>query len=137
MIILLIVGIIVLCIGFYTMQTNKGGRGDPRTRFTGSVGSIVGVILIITSLIFGSFTTIPAGHRGVVIRFGAVIGTILDEGLQNKLPFIDSVEKMSVQTQKYEADAVSASKDLQAARHERCIHRIQGTRMEPECSIPP
>ena len=113
MVILLVFGIIVLVIGFYTMQTNKRGQGDPRSRVAGSVGSIVGVVLIIASLIFGSFTTIPAGHRGVVIRFSAVTGRILDEGLQTKLPFIDSVEKMSVQTQKYEADATSASKDLQ------------------------
>jgi regulator of protease activity HflC (stomatin/prohibitin superfamily) len=70
-------------------------------------------VLIIASIIFGSFTTIPAGHRGVVIRFSAVTGRILDEGLNTKLPFVDSIVKMSVQTQKYEADAVSASQDLQ------------------------
>jgi regulator of protease activity HflC (stomatin/prohibitin superfamily) len=49
----------------------------------------------------------------VVIRFGAVTGSVLDEGLQTKIPFLDSVVKMSVQTQKYEADAISASGDLQ------------------------
>jgi regulator of protease activity HflC (stomatin/prohibitin superfamily) len=113
MVMLLVLGIIVLVIGFYAMQTNKRGQGNPRARSIGSVGSIIGVVLIIVSLILGSFTTIPAGHRGVVIRFSAVTGRILDEGLQTKLPFIDSVEKMSVQTQKYEADATSASKDLQ------------------------
>ncbi|MFC2010961.1 prohibitin family protein, partial [Chloroflexota bacterium] len=50
---------------------------------------------------------------GVVIRFSAVTGTILNEGLQMKLPFIDSVVKMSVQTEKYETGAASASRDLQ------------------------
>ncbi|MFC2123036.1 prohibitin family protein [Bacteroidota bacterium] len=110
---LLVIGIIVLIIGFYTSQTNKGTQSDPKAALAGRMGSIIGVVLIIASLIFGSFTTIPAGHRGVVIRFSAVTGTILDEGLQTKLPFIDFVEKMSVQTQKYEADAVSASQDLQ------------------------
>jgi len=34
-------------------------------------------------------------------------------GLQTKVPFLDSVVKISVQTQKYEADAASASRDLQ------------------------
>ncbi|MFC1907734.1 prohibitin family protein [Chloroflexota bacterium] len=110
---LLVIGIIVLVIGFYTTQTNKGPQSDPKTVLAGKMGSIIGVVLIIASLIFGSFTTIPAGHRGVVIRFSAVTGSILEEGLQTKLPFIDFVEKMSVQTQKYEADAVSASQDLQ------------------------
>ena len=110
---LLVIGIIVLVIGFYISQTSKGAQSDPRSRLTGRLGSIIGVVLIFASLIFGSFATIPAGHRGVVIRFSAVTGTILNEGLQMKLPFLDSVVKMSVQTEKYETGAASASRDLQ------------------------
>ncbi len=110
---LLIFGIIALIIGGYVWQTNKGSQGDPKARSQGSIGSIIGVVLIVASLIFGSFTTVPAGHRGVVIRFSAVTGRILDEGLQTKLPFIDSVVKMSVQTQKYEADSSAVTNDLQ------------------------
>ncbi|MFC1901818.1 prohibitin family protein [Chloroflexota bacterium] len=113
MVSLLVFGIIVLIIGGYVWQTNKGSQGDPKARFGGSVGSIIGVVLILASLIFGSFTTIPAGHRGVVIRFSAVTGKILNEGLQTKLPFLDSVVTMSVQTEKYEIGAASASRDLQ------------------------
>ena len=108
-----IIGIIVLIIGGYFWQTNKGSQGDPKARLQGRIGIIVGVVVIIASLIFGSFTTIPAGHRGVVIRFSAVTGSILEEGLQAKLPLIDSVQKMSVQTEKYETGAASASRDLQ------------------------
>jgi regulator of protease activity HflC (stomatin/prohibitin superfamily) len=109
----LILGIIILIIGGYTWQTNKGSQEDPKARLQGSIGSIIGVVVIVASLIFGSFTTIPAGHRGVVIRFSAVTGGILDEGLKTKLPFIDSVVKMSVQTQKYEADSSAVTNDLQ------------------------
>ena len=110
---LLVIGIIVLIIGLYISQTNKGPQYDPKTGIVGRMGSILGIGLIIASLIVGAFTTIPAGHRGVVIRFSAVTGGILDEGLQTKLPFIDSVEKMSVQTQKYEADSLAVTNDLQ------------------------
>ena len=113
MVSLLVIGIIILVIGFYVSQTNKGPQYDPKTGLAGRMGSIIGVVFIIASLIFGSFTTIPAGHRGVVIRFSAVTGTILNEGLQMKLPFLDSVVKMSVQTEKYETGAASASRDLQ------------------------
>jgi regulator of protease activity HflC (stomatin/prohibitin superfamily) len=77
------------------------------------MGSIIGIVLIVASIIAGSFTTIPAGHRGVVIRFSAVTGSILGEGLKTKLPFIDSVVKMSVQTQKYETDSSAITNDLQ------------------------
>jgi prohibitin 2 len=113
MITLLIFGIIILIIGLYVFQTNKPPEGNKNTRLIGGAVSIIAVIVIIASFIAGAFTTIPAGHRGVVIRFGAVTGSILEEGLQTKLPFLDSVVKMSVQTQKYEANAASASKDLQ------------------------
>jgi len=113
MVSLLVLGIIVLVIGFYVSQTNKGSQDDPKTRLTGRMGSIIGVVLIVASIIAGSFTTVPAGHRGVVIRFSAITGGILNEGLQTKLPFIDSVEKMSVQTQKYEADSLAVTNDLQ------------------------
>jgi len=110
---LLVFGIIVVVMGLYLTQTNKGSTGDPKSRFQGRAASIVGVIVIVISIIAGSFATIPAGHRGVVIRFSAVTGTILNEGLQMKLPFLDSVVKMSVQTEKYETGAASASRDLQ------------------------
>jgi len=113
MVSLLVMGIIVIVIGLYISQTNKGSEHDPKARLTGRMGSIIGVVLIVASIIAGAFTTVPAGHRGVVIRFSAVTGGILNEGLQTKLPFIDSVEKMSVQTQKYEADSLAVTNDLQ------------------------
>jgi len=110
---LLILGIIVIVIGLYLVQTNKGREGDPNKRLGGRVASIVGGLIIVISIIAGSFTAIPAGHRGVVIRFNAVTGTILNEGLQAKVPFIDSVVLMSIRTDKYEIGAASASRDLQ------------------------
>ncbi len=110
---LLVFGAIGLVVGSYVWLTNRGGKGDPNARQWGFVGSGVAVVVIVASFVFGSFTTIPAGHRGVVIRFSAVTGRILEEGLQTKLPFFDSVVKMSVQTQKYEADSSAVTNDLQ------------------------
>jgi prohibitin 2 len=110
---LLILGIIVIIVGLYLTQTNKGSTGDPRRRLGGKTASIIGVIIIVISIIAGSFTAVPAGHRGVVIRFSAVTGTVLEEGLQTKLPFLDSVVMMDVRTDKYEVAAAAASRDLQ------------------------
>lgn len=110
---LLVLGLIVLFFGFYTSQTNKGSQADPKARFAGKMGTLIGIGLIVISIIAGSFTTVPAGYRGVVIRFSGITGGILGEGLQTKVPFIDSVEKMSVQTQKYEADSLAVTNDLQ------------------------
>lgn len=116
MIALLVVGIIAAAIGLYLMQRNKGTMGDPTARHRGKIASIAGLVVIVASIIASSLVTIPAGHRGVVLRFGAVTGTILEEGLQAKLPFIESTVKMSVQTEKYETGAAAASLDLQDVR---------------------
>jgi len=110
---LLVLGVAVLLFGIYVARTNKRNQQDPKVLQMGRIGSIAGVVLIVASVLAGSFTTVPAGHRGVVIRFSAVTGKVLEEGLQTKLPFIDSVVKMSVQTQKYEADSLAVTKDLQ------------------------
>jgi prohibitin 2 len=77
-------------------------------------GLISGLILFVAVIIFlSSMGTINAGHRGVVLTFGAVSGRVLDEGLYMVVPLIQSVEVMSVRVEAYEASAASASRDLQ------------------------
>ncbi len=112
MVLLLVFGIIVLIVGVF-WRRKKEISGEPNPRVVSVIASIIGIVIIIGSIVFSSFTTIPAGSRGVVIRFGAITGNILDEGLQTKLPFLDSVVIMSVQTQKYEADSSAVTNDLQ------------------------
>jgi len=110
---LAILGLIGLVVGLFVWLPNRGNQGDPKARRWGFIGTGVAVVVLVVGLIGGSFTTIPAGHRGVVIRFSAVTGAVLDEGLQTKLPFLDSVIKMSVQTQKYEVPSSAVTNDLQ------------------------
>ncbi|OFV94651.1 MAG: hypothetical protein A3F68_03970, partial [Acidobacteria bacterium RIFCSPLOWO2_12_FULL_54_10] len=56
--------------------------------------------------------------RGVLLRFGAVTGTVKEEGLYFKVPFAEQVVLMSTQIQKYTAPAGSSSKDLQVVTTE-------------------
>ena len=72
---------------------------------------IIVVLLIILS--FFSFTTVPAGHRGVLLQMGEVKTTVFDEGLHFKLPFIQTVQPIEVRVQKEESSQTAASKDLQ------------------------
>jgi len=109
---LLVFGIIIL-IGGVIWRARKDIPGEPNPRLLGNLAGIIGIVIVVASLIFGSFTTIPAGSRGVVIRFSAITGTVLDEGLRTKVPFLDSVVIMSVQTQKYEANSSAVTNDLQ------------------------
>lgn len=76
------------------------------------IGSyVVGVIFLIILLV-GTFVLVPAGAVGIETRFGAVIGT-MSPGLHFKMPFVESVTQMDVQTQKEQVDATAASNDLQ------------------------
>jgi len=71
-------------------------------------------LLILAGLIVGtSFGQVPAGYRGVVLRFGATTGEVKQPGLYVITPFIESVAQMNVQVQAYAVDAASASRDLQ------------------------
>ncbi len=76
---------------------------------------IIAIVVIIGIIFFSSVVgTIGAGQRGILLRFSAVTGTIYNEGLYFKLPFIEDVKKIDIKVQKEQAEAESASKDLQA-----------------------
>jgi len=72
---------------------------------------IIGLFALIT--LFQTFYTIEAGSRGVILTFGAPSMVPVQEGIHIKAPFVQRAVSLSVQTQKYEADATAASKDLQ------------------------
>jgi regulator of protease activity HflC (stomatin/prohibitin superfamily) len=63
--------------------------------------------------ISSSIGLIRTGERGVVLRFGAMTGKVLNEGLYMVAPVIDTVEIMSVQVNAYPAEASAASRDMQ------------------------
>ncbi len=72
--------------------------------------------LLVSALIFVfwiSFTTVDAGYRGVVLRFGALTGRTLDPGPHLIIPVIETVKPISVQVQVEKLDSQAASHDLQ------------------------
>lgn len=73
--------------------------------------AIIVIFLIIT--FFNSFKTIPTGFVGVKTRFGQVQHTMLNEGLNLKIPFIEKIVLMDCRTQKTEYTMEASSKDLQ------------------------
>jgi regulator of protease activity HflC (stomatin/prohibitin superfamily) len=63
----------------------------------GIIGAVfVGLIVLV--VLGGSFYTIDAGERGVILRNGKVVGTA-EPGLSFKLPIVDSVKEITVQTE--------------------------------------
>jgi len=80
--------------------------------------AVIGVAIACLIVLVGSTGIVGAGERGVLLRFGAVTGTIKDEGLYFKIPFAEQVALMSTQIQKYTAPVGSSSKDLQVVTTE-------------------
>ena len=62
----------------------------------GGIAAVVGLVAL--TVVGGSWYTVGEGYRGVALRNGAVIGTS-DPGLGFKLPIIDSVVDISIQSQ--------------------------------------
>ncbi len=71
------------------------------------------IVLAALIIIFGTFGTIGAGERGILLQFGAVQDKIFGEGLYVKIPMIQKVVKIDVKIKKDEVPISAASKDLQ------------------------
>jgi regulator of protease activity HflC (stomatin/prohibitin superfamily) len=86
-----------------------------QTKTVLGIGGAVVVGLIALTVIGGSFYTIDQGERGVILRNGKVVGTA-EPGLGFKMPIIDSVREINVQTQAHVyKDVLVYSRDQQNA----------------------
>ena len=94
--------------------------------------AVLGIIVVILLiLIFSSFYVVGAGQRAIVLTFGDPDMTPKSEGLHFKIPFVQSIVKMDIKTQKYEAELSAASRDLQTVTTKIAINY----RISPE-SVP-
>lgn len=92
------------------MEKNKSDSVE--VKGAGIIVTGVAAFLIIVLLLMSVYT-IHAGERGVLLTFGNPSSEAVTEGLHFKFPIAQKVVKMDVRTQKFVADASSASKDLQ------------------------
>ena len=70
--------------------------------------AVVGVVVVSQVVV-----QVPSGYRGVLLTWGKVEDRVLDEGLNFKMPFSQSVVLMDIQIQKAESVESTATKDLQ------------------------
>jgi regulator of protease activity HflC (stomatin/prohibitin superfamily) len=80
------------------------------------LAAVVITVIIIIFIMVESVVTVQAGYRGVVLYLGAVEDRVLGEGIHFITPFAEQVIQMEVRTQKFEAEASAASKDLQEVK---------------------
>ena len=88
-----------------TIQSILGNRGPLL------LGLAVAVLVLL--FVINPFVIVGAGERGVVLTFGSVDETVLDEGLHVKIPFVQTVVLMDVKIQKAQTDAAASTRDLQ------------------------
>lgn len=109
------------------MFTRKDQYGGEELNVLKIVGTVVAGLVFLV-LFFGSFRVIGAGQVGVVTRFGAV-NRVVDPGLNLKFPVIERVFIMETRTQKEQADAEAASRDLQTVHSTVALnYHLDGTR---------
>jgi regulator of protease activity HflC (stomatin/prohibitin superfamily) len=98
------------------------GKNKGQASFTAYTVVIGIIFFIVMTLIIGTFYTINAGSRGVVFTFGEADMVAKTEGLHIKMPFVQSVTRLDIKTQKYEAELTAASKDLQDVKTKIAIN---------------
>ncbi|MFH0976059.1 MAG: prohibitin family protein [Spirochaetota bacterium] len=74
---------------------------------------VISAAVLILILLFRPWVQVGAGERGVVLNFGAVQETVLDEGLHFRIPLVQEIIPMDVKVQKVTTEAAAASSDLQ------------------------
>ncbi len=80
-----------------------------------------GLVLIVVGSFLTSYVSVPAGYRGVLLRFGAVAGD-LREGAHFVVPGMETVQMIEVRTQKAEAKGSAASQDLQVVTTDLAVN---------------
>jgi regulator of protease activity HflC (stomatin/prohibitin superfamily) len=110
-----IIFIIALAIaGGLAARFGKDAHGRPTVVLRNWMFFIGGLVVFLLGIgMLMAVGEVPAGTRGVVLRFGAVTDKTLGEGLYFVMPLVNTVELMSVQVDAYDAEASAASKDLQ------------------------
>lgn len=97
-----------------------GGRRYDIPDVPKNVKKITGTLIVLLIIAIAGITIVstaavkvPSGYRGVLVTWGKVEDRLLQEGLNFKVPFSQTVVLMNVQIQKAESTESTATKDLQ------------------------
>lgn len=89
-------------------------KDQSRLPWRSALAAVIVVVGVIT--VFSSSYSIDSGERGIKMRYGA-IKSVSEPGFHLKIPFVDSVEKISVRTDTVHYQNLSAySRDQQPAK---------------------
>lgn len=95
------------------MEINKNNVININPKPIKKIVITVVIAIIVIFVGFNSFTVVKAGHTGVMVNFGKVADTVLEEGLHFKIPFVSEIVQVDNRVMKTEVESNAASKDLQ------------------------
>ena len=105
------------------MSMNQNGPidMDKRKKQKGITGIVIliAVLALAALLSLTSFVTVSEGYIGVKYRFGKIVADNLQPGLNFKIPIIETVVRVDVREQIYEADTNAYTKDTQTVENLR------------------
>lgn len=123
-----VLGLLLIIVSFVVSGIASRSPGGTGGRVAWGMRAM-GVLMLIGGALLASTVIVPAGFRGVLLQFSAVKG-VLDEGFHIVIPFVNAVELMEVRTQKEEAQATAASRDLQIVTTSLALnYHIDATRV--------
>lgn len=97
----------------------KNQYGDYKL-VTESLPKVIGLVFLgffVLCILLGTFSIVPAGHRGVVLWWGSVEKRIMGEGLNFKVPIAEKVVKVDVKIQPHPFKEIEASsKEYQSVK---------------------
>jgi regulator of protease activity HflC (stomatin/prohibitin superfamily) len=109
---LLVLGVIAFVVSFLLAGLDGQTRESVNLRPAAWASRIIGLLLMVGGILTASVVIIPTGYAAALLRFGALQGQ-LPEGIHFIVPGVNSVVLIEVRTQKEEATATAASRDLQ------------------------
>ena len=88
-----------------------------------AIGVLAAIIaLIVVIAIINPLVIVGAGQRGVVMNWGAVSDNVLGEGIHWRMPIVQKVKKIDVQTVKMETKILAYSKDIQTVETQLALN---------------
>jgi regulator of protease activity HflC (stomatin/prohibitin superfamily) len=112
---LLLFAFVALCLlgAWRVFVAAKAARGDGQNTASLTRGIPFFVAAGLIFIFWMSFTAVDSGYRGVVLRFGAATGRMLEPGPHLITPFLETVRPISLQVQVEKLDSQASSHDLQ------------------------
>jgi regulator of protease activity HflC (stomatin/prohibitin superfamily) len=78
-------------------------------------------VLLLLALLSSALVVVPAGERGVLLRWGAIQDRVLPEGVQPLWPVVEAMRPMSVRLQSQILRSEAACRDLQDVAFELAV----------------